>query len=55
MMGGEVHDFTWEEWAGPLDSAAVTPMGRPVLSWAVDVLRDLFGVSRPEPSGQWPH
>ncbi|MEV1143240.1 hypothetical protein [Micromonospora sp. NPDC049799] len=40
-----MRNFTWEEWAGPIEKAAVTALGRPVLSWAVDVLRGLFGES----------
>jgi hypothetical protein len=39
---GEAH-LTWDGWLRSPADAAVAPPGRPVLRWAVDVLRDLFG------------
>ena len=36
-------EFTWESWARRSKDVAVTEAGRPVLAWAVDVVRDLFG------------
>lgn len=35
--------MTWDGWLRSSADAAVAPAGRPVLRWAVDVLRDLFG------------
>jgi hypothetical protein len=35
--------LTWDGWLRSPADAAVAPPGRPVLRWAVDVLRDLFG------------
>lgn len=35
--------LSWQGWAVGLDQAPVTPTGRPVLRWAVDTLRELFG------------
>ncbi|MBO4140071.1 hypothetical protein J5U46_07925 [Micromonospora tulbaghiae] len=44
-LGRTLRNFTWEEWAGPIEKAAVTALGQPVLAWAIDVLRGLFGES----------
>lgn len=42
--GGQMEtEMTWDWWAGNLDSAPVSLAGKPVLSWAIGVLREFFG------------
>jgi hypothetical protein len=42
-MEAEARRLTWDFWAGDLDAAPVTALGRETLSWAIDVLRQTFG------------
>jgi hypothetical protein len=36
-------EVPWDWWAGDLAEAAVAPAGRPVLMWAIGVIREFFG------------